>query len=274
MAIRTTARIAASVVAWSCTSCGATPTAPAAAVGAEAPSGPATVSPAPVDAAEEPKAGAACKIETKELCISETQALACHDGRWEQMKCRGPIGCSKNGGEDACDQAVADDKEVCNLVNDYVCSSDQKVMLECTKHRWAFVQSCAGDRHCVLEQKKVTCDNSIATVGDACREEEDYACAAPDQKSALVCRGGKFVMASHCDGKNACRVTGDKSAGFKVNCDDSVATIGDACEKEGHYSCSPDAKQIVRCVHHQFAPDDKCKRREKCSVKGAVVGCY
>ena len=98
------------------------------------------------------------------------------------MTCRGPAGCAKSGGESSCDQTVAEDKDVCNLANDYVCTSDKKGMLECSKNRWTFVQACLGDRNCAMEAKKVTCDNSIANGGDACREEDDYACS-PDKKT-------------------------------------------------------------------------------------------
>jgi len=221
-----------------------------------------------------PKAGAACKIETKEVCIDGKQALACHDGKWEEMTCRGPNGCGKAGNEVACDQSVAEDKDVCNLVNDFVCSSDKKGMLECTKNRWTFSQSCLGERTCSMEAKRVTCDNSLANIGDTCREEDDYACGLPDKKNAIVCRSGKFVLASNCKGKNGCKVGGDKEKGFKVECDDSIANAGDACDKEGHYSCTPDEKQIVRCIAKKYVTDDKCKKNEKCAVKGELVGCY
>lgn len=223
-----------------------------------------------------PKAGATCKIETKEVCNDAKQALACHDGKWEEMTCRGPAGCAKNGGEGTCDQSVAEDKDVCNLNGDFVCSGDKKSMLECQKNRWTFVQNCFGERACTMEAKKVTCDNSLANKDDACREEEDYACAM-DHKSALVCRQGKFVVASLCKGKKACNVTGDKASGYKVECDDSIAQIGDPCDKEGHFACSADEKQIVKCKDKKFVGDDKCgvrNKSEKCQVKGELVGCY
>ncbi|MBX3188830.1 MAG: hypothetical protein KF819_17560 [Labilithrix sp.] len=220
-----------------------------------------------------PKAGASCKIETKEVCADAKQALVCHDGKWEEMTCRGPAGCAKTGGEYVCDQSVAEDKDVCNLQNDFVCTSDKKGMLECQKNRWTFVQSCLGERSCLMEQKKVVCDNSIANLGDACREEEDYACS-PDKKNALVCRQSKFVVASNCKGKNGCKVTGDKGAGFKVECDDSIANVGDTCDKEGHFACATDERSILKCVGKKFVADEKCRSREKCAVKGDLVGCY
>lgn len=220
-----------------------------------------------------PKAGARCKIEATEVCLDAKLAVVCHEGKWEEMSCRGPNGCAKSGSESTCDQTVAEDKDVCNVVNDYVCSTDKKSMLECSKNRWSMVQSCLGERSCAMDQKKVTCDNSVANLGEVCREEEDYACSS-DKKNALVCKGGKFTIASNCKGKNLCRVTGDKAAGFKVECDDSTAAVGDTCDKEGHFACTADEKQIVKCVNKKFIGDDKCKPKEKCAVKGELVGCY
>jgi len=224
-------------------------------------------------AACKPKAGASCKIETKEVCVEDRKALACHDGKWEEMSCKGPDGCSKSSGEHTCDQSVAEDKDVCNLADDYVCTSDKKAMLQCTKNKWTLVQSCLGERACVMEKKKVTCDNSIANLGDTCREEEDYACAI-DKKVALACRGGKFVQASLCKGPSGCRVSKADQGRYKVECDDSVAAAGDPCEKEEHFSCATDEKTILKCKGKKFEVEDKCKAREKCQIKGGQVGCY
>jgi hypothetical protein len=221
-----------------------------------------------------PKAGASCKTELKEACTGDKQALACHDGRWEEMTCRGPGGCSKSGSDFVCDQSIAEEKDVCNVVDVHLCTADKKAMLECGRNRrWSFVQACLGARGCSLADRKVTCDNSVANVGDTCTEEEDYACTA-DGNSALVCKSGKFAVASNCKGKNRCRVGGDKASGFKVECDDSIAVVGEPCEREGHYACAPDEKSIVRCKDKKFVADDKCKKNDKCAVKGEQVGCY
>lgn len=221
-----------------------------------------------------PKAGGSCKVEAKEVCIGDKQALSCHDGKWEEMNCKGASGCTKSGDGSVCDQSVAEDKDVCNLTGDFVCTGDKKGMLECQKNnRWSFVQSCLGDRGCAMEQHKVTCDNSIANAGDGCKEEEDYACT-PDHKSAVVCKSGKFTLASNCKGKNACKVTGDKAAGFKVECDDSIAAAGDPCDKENHFACASDEKTILKCVGKKFTVEDKCRAKEKCGVRGELVGCY
>lgn len=220
-----------------------------------------------------PKAGGACRIETKEVCVEDKKALACHDGKWEEMSCKGPDGCSKASGDAVCDQSVAEDKDVCNLSDDYVCSSDKKAMLQCVKNRWTTMQTCLGDRACLMEKKRVTCDNSIAAQGDACREDEDYACSW-DKKSALVCRGGQFIAASLCKGPKGCKVEGDKDKGFKVQCDDSIANVGDACEKEEHFSCAQDERSILKCKNKKFDVEEKCRGKERCQIKGGTVGCF
>jgi hypothetical protein len=220
-----------------------------------------------------PKPGGSCKIETKEVCIEADKALACHDGKWEAMPCHGADKCSKASGEAVCDQSVAEENDVCNLADDYVCTGDKKGMLQCVKNKWKLVQSCLGERACVMEKKKVTCDNSVANVGDQCREEDDYACS-PDKKAALACHKGQFAQASLCKGPKGCRVTGSKEQGFKVECDDSVASPGDACEKDEHYSCSSDERAILKCRAKKFEVEEKCKQKEKCQIKGGQVGCY
>ena len=230
-------------------------------------------------AACKPKVGGSCKIETKEMCVDDKKALACHDGKWEDLACKGPDGCSKASGEHVCDQTVAEDKDVCNLTDDFICTGDHKGMLQCTKNHWTQVQSCLGDRACSTDKKKVTCDNSIAKEGDTCREEDDYACAV-DKKTALKCTKGVFVAASVCKGTKGCKVTGDKTAGFKVECDDSQANIGDACEKEDHYSCASNSgnvaggEKILKCKNKKFDIEDKCKPKEKCEIRSGQVGCY
>jgi hypothetical protein len=220
-----------------------------------------------------PKPGASCKIELREYCTDDKHALACHDGKWEEIACKGADGCAKKGNDFVCDQSVAEDKEICNLPDDFVCTPDKKGMLQCVKHKWTFVQACLGTRGCALEAKRVTCDNSIAQPGDACREEEDYACSA-DMKAALVCRSNKFVQVNLCKGPKGCRITGDKTAGYKVECDDSIAAQGDACEKEEHFSCSNDERMILKCKGKKFEVEEKCRAKEKCQIRGGQVGCY
>jgi hypothetical protein len=222
-----------------------------------------------------PKVGGKCKIETKEACTDKKAALACHEGKWEEMQCRGPLGCATTGGEASCDQSVAEDKDVCNLADDVICTSDKKAMLECKKNHWVLTQKCLGANACTVDKKIVKCDNSFANLGDACTEENDYACTV-DKKGSLVCKGDcksggtcKFTNSGFCKGPKGCRVSGDK-----IECDDSIAALGDPCDHEGNFACNVDSKSILQCKSGKFAQDDPCKGKEKCKVVGDKVGCY
>jgi hypothetical protein len=136
------------------------------------------------------------------------------------------------------------------------------------------VQSCLGERGCSLDQKKVFCDDSLANAGDPCRENKEHACSV-DKSSALMCNGKTYGVSSQCRGKNGCRLAGDRQTGLKVDCDNSLAVVGDPCAKENYYACAPDEKTILKCVGGKFATEDKCsKAREKCAVRGEMVGCY
>lgn len=219
-----------------------------------------------------PREGGRCRPEGRESCTDERAALACQDGVWRPMSCRGPLGCSKATGEPTCDQSLAVPAETCNLEGDVVCASDERALLRCTGRAWATAQKCLGARGCAVEGKSVTCDNSLAEVGDACGDAEDFACSL-DGKAALACRDGKFVHANACKGPSGCRVSGEKASGFKIECDDSVANAGDPCEKDAHFACSADMGAILVCKDRRFRVDVTCAGAEKCKVADGQVGC-
>jgi hypothetical protein len=218
------------------------------------------------DAGAPPRVGEACAIEEKEICTSDEEAIGCHRGKWEVERC-------SRCANDRCTQSIAAAGDVCTIVKDMLCSADAKAMMTCNDmFRWTAFETCHGEKGCVVAEKKVTCDNSVAAEGEACMEEQDYACAA-DGKSALVCHRRAFGIASRCRGKGGCRVLRDES-GARIECDDSVAEIEDACEKDGHYACSSDAKSILKCVSKKFVQDERCKKKERCAVRSGQVGCY
>jgi hypothetical protein len=219
-----------------------------------------------------PRAGTACKIDTQEICLGANEALACHRGVWEAERCSA-CALDPKTSRDVCEQTVAESGEICNLTGDFVCTSSAKAMMKCAESfRWTEVQGCHGERGCVVDRKKLTCDNSVASAGDACMEEDDYACSA-DAKVALVCHKRVFGVASGCAGKKGCRVVRDE-AEARVECDDSVANLGDPCEKDGHYACAMDEKSILRCKDKKFIQDDHCKKKERCQIRAGQVGCY
>jgi hypothetical protein len=113
------------------------------------------------------------------------------------------------------------------------------------------------------------CDATIAEVGEPCAENDKKACAT-DGRHVLACDEGRMRPQYECRGPNGCRV-----AERKVNCDLSIARLGDACDKlvEGTFACSEDARAIVKCEGGQFIPDEKCKGAERCLSEPGSTRC-
>jgi hypothetical protein len=223
-------------------------------------------------AACKPTPGATCNGSGGESCTGPNTALACHDGKWEEMTCRGPSACTTTNGSSVCDQTSTEIGEVCNLPDDFACTADKKTMVQCTKNHWAVAEACLGERACSVDKGTspsrppvVTCDNSIADIASACREEHDYACSL-DKKAALECQRGQFAQMRLCKGPKGCRVSGAKDQGTKIDCDDSLAVTGDLCDQENHFTCAADERSILVCRGKKFEVEEKCKAKEKCQI--------
>ncbi len=78
------------------------------------------------------------------------------------------------------------------------------VALTCHSGTWMEVH-CRGPKACNQSGAVVSCDESLAQIGDACNQEKNMACAA-DKKSTLTCAGGKWVAGDACP--KGCEVKG------------------------------------------------------------------
>jgi hypothetical protein len=217
-----------------------------------------------------PKEGGDCKIETKQTCVDPKTALACHAGKWEKEACKGKKGCVTQESEGECDQSTAETNDVCNLADDHACTADKKIMVRCSKYKFATVETCLGPSGCERSDKEARCDNSAATAGDPCTEENDHACSI-DGKSMLLCKNLKFEERLSCKGQKGCVVNGSS-----VRCDDSIAALGDACEGspgKDHYACAMDGKSMLKCVDSKFVQADKCRGRETCKLLSDGFAC-
>jgi hypothetical protein len=217
-----------------------------------------------------PKAGGSCKAEGKEVCEGKQAALACLDGKWEPLKCKGAKGCVTAADGDTCDQTVTEEGDACSLENDNSCTSDKRSVVVCRGRKWTKSLTCAGPGGCERADKDVKCDNTVASLGDLCNIEKDLACSA-DKKATLVCRGGKFEVGTPCKGPKLC-----VAQSGKINCDDSLADLNDPCEKkptDEKYACSTDAKNILKCDGAKFIQFQPCKGKETCKVQPDGVGC-
>ena len=214
-----------------------------------------------------PKVGANCSVDGKVQCQDKATAFVCHSKKWEVMACRGPKGCTGAGASTECDQTVAKVTDVCNNASDYTCSDDKKQSLHCKNDKWELDEPCGGPKGCTQSSHTVDCDTTFSKEGDKCTREDNHACT-PDKKGHVVCHGGKFVLTEYCRGQNSCRVVGDK-----INCDDSLASVGDPCDTEDNYACSVDAKTILKCRSKKFILDETCRKGLSCKVSASTVGC-
>lgn len=264
------------IAALALAACGAasSPQTPLAPRGSDGPSLPSVVAAdAGPSARALPARGKPCTTAISWTCLGASTVGACIDGVWTHSRCRGPAGCRPEERLDAtCDESIAEEGETCLVASDVTCSPDRTRMLRCVEHAWRLGAPCSGELGCVPKATKVSCDNSISALGDPCLEEDDYACAA-DHRTALKCSGGRFGVISRCHGPKGCSID-RRTETTNVVCDDSLSTLGDPCEATGHYACTPDQRSILVCKSRTYALDSRCKSKEKCEVRGELVGCY
>ena len=127
--------------------------------------------------------------------------------------------------------------------------------------------SCGGPGGCAQTGKQVECDNTLATKGDGCAEQEDLACGM-DKKSELRCRGNKFIVASTCRGPTGCFFTGNK-----LHCDTDVADLSDSCEDKDDLACALDKKALYKCDGTTYQVESSCKGPKGCQIDGTNVKC-
>jgi hypothetical protein len=107
----------------------------------------------------------------------------------------------------------------------------------------------------------------MASAGDGCMVEDEFACSA-DKKRAFVCHGGRFEPHLECRGQNGCSMLGET-----LSCDTSVAEKGDRCNTQGAVSCTPEQKRMVVCRDGQFALYRYCRGQYGCFIKGEGPSC-
>lgn len=137
-----------------------------------------------------PGTGSACSADKKSL-------LECAGGKFSvKWPCRGPDGCKDaGGGQLFCDFSIAEPGDACGAEG-AACSVDRKQMLDCKDGKFTLRSHCRGPEGCKDAGDTLTCDQSLAEVGDAC-DQDDAACRA-DGKALLECKDGKFAVTRDC----------------------------------------------------------------------------
>lgn len=202
-------------------------------------------------------------------CLDAHRAIVCDDGRFREVPCRGKAGCSTVGETTSCDFSGNQAGDACGRGNEGVaaCAGDD-AMLSCHGRKLERVP-CRGPRGCEMFGAQANCDQSVAELGEVCKKQNAKACSA-DKSQVLFCNDGRMSVQYHCRGVGQC-----SSAGGKLACDQTVAKLGDVCDKSlgGHVACSEDKKSLVTCRNERFVPFEKCKLGTLCAVSGQSTKC-
>jgi hypothetical protein len=173
-----------------------------------------------------PRVGGTCTMG-QAACTDERSGLFCGTGgAYRAISCRGRDGCQQSGAKVSCDQSAAAAGDACTRPG-YACSADMKHALSCQAGKFVLAQTCSGPFACRVApfdgfapggSGNVLCDNDIATAGDPCLDDGDFACEA-DETQALECVGKRMVALGTCDGPRRCSVVHPKTKDSELECD-------------------------------------------------------
>lgn len=99
--------------------------------------------------------------------------------------------------------------------------------------------------------------------GGKCSVEAEAECRG--KSAALTCHAGAWMELS-CRGPKGCVTNGSV-----VECDESLAEPGDACDHENNVACTVDKTSSAKCTGGKWVKDEKCPKG--CEVQGLLVKC-
>jgi hypothetical protein len=215
-----------------------------------------------------PGPGSAC--DTGEMrCLDAQRSIVCEGGKFVEMPCKGKAGCSTFEETTSCDISGNQPGDACAKDDEGVAvCAGENAMLACRSRRFEAVP-CRGSKGCELVAGRATCDQSIAEPGEACKKPDAKACSV-DKLQVLSCHDGSMREQYACRGEAGC-----SAEGGKLLCDQTVAKLGDTCDKDldGHVACSEDKKSLVICNGEKFVTSETCKPATRCVVSGRATSC-
>jgi len=215
-----------------------------------------------------PVAGDACRRAGALLCPANDRGLLCDGGSYEEIACRGPLGCSADRGQ--CDTSVGKLNDPCpGGARTFACTEDRMSALACEAGRFERWRECRGPRHCsATNETGVECDTSFGETGDPCAQTDVEACSV-DRSALLRCNGKSFEVASMCRGSDGCTIDRQNHS---VMCDDRSAVDRDPCDRPKRVACSLDGGAELVCESGKYRAKRSC-RYTSCSVDGDRVVC-
>lgn len=146
------------------------------------------------------------------ICAGESAMLACHGRKYETVPCRGPRGCETVAGQPHCDQSIAEPGEACSKQDAKACSLDKTRVLSCADGRLRELYICRGEGKCSSAGGKLSCDQTVARLGDHCDKAlGGHIACSEDKKSLVTCSDERFIPSEKCKGAAVCTVTGQST---------------------------------------------------------------
>jgi hypothetical protein len=219
-------------------------------------------------AACKPAVGGSCDAH-EARCLDDARAIVCDEGKFIETPCKGKGGCSTAREKTSCDISGNQPGDACSKSDEGVAvCAGESAMLACHGRKYETVP-CRGPRGCEMVVGQPNCDQSVAELGEACKKQNAKACSA-DKTRVLSCAEGRMKELYACRGEGQC-----SSAAGKLACDQTVAKLGDQCDKAlaGHIACSEDKKSLITCTAERFVPSEKCKAGTVCTVSGQSTKC-
>lgn len=217
------------------------------------------------------KAGPGSSCDPGEArCLDGKREIICEDGKFVETPCKGKGGCSTLQERTTCDISGNAPGDACSKVDEGVAAClNEGAMLACHARKFEQV-ACRGPKGCEMVGAQANCDQSVAEPGDACGANSTKAACSVDKLRVLACKGGAMAELYQCRGPAGC-----VSASGKLSCDQTVARVGDSCDKglSGHIACTEDAKALTICQNERFVPSERCKPGTQCIVSGQSTAC-
>jgi hypothetical protein len=146
------------------------------------------------------------------VCAGSDAMLACHDRKFERVPCRGPRGCAMLGEQPSCDQSIAEAGESCKKAGAQACSVDGNQVLLCSEGKLTMQYVCRGQGRCSSTGGKLSCDQTIARLGDGCDKKlSGHIACSEDKKALITCQNERFVSSEKCKPGTLCSVLGQST---------------------------------------------------------------
>jgi hypothetical protein len=157
--------------------------------------------------------GDVCSKSDEGVAVCRDGALlACHGRKFESVPCRGPRGCEMLGEQASCDQSVAELGEACKKPDAKSCRVDKTQVLSCVDGRLAAQYACRGAGQCRSAGGKLSCDQTVAKLGDSCDKAlSGHVACSEDKKALITCQGERFVPSEKCRPGTLCSVSGQST---------------------------------------------------------------